>query len=85
MELDRQQSLGGRHLHDMYEIALDDLQLLGGLLWKVLQPQEGTSTRSEPTRQHRAQSALAWNRASARGQSGRPLCLLRTGDGQKET
>jgi len=43
MELDRQQSLGGRHLHDMYEIALDDLQLLGDLLGTVLPPQEGTA------------------------------------------
>ena len=67
------------------EIASYDLQLLGDLLWKVLQPQEGISTCSEPMLQHRAQSALAWNRASARGQSGRPLCLRRTGDGQKET
>jgi hypothetical protein len=67
------------------EIASYDLQLLGDLLWKVLQPQEGISTCSEPMLQHRAQLALAWNRASARGQSGRPLCLLRTGDGQKET
>jgi hypothetical protein len=83
----RQQSLGGRHFHDTYffEIALGRSAALGGLLWKVLQPQEGISTCSEPMLQHRAQSALAWNRASARGQSGRPLCLRRTGDGQKET
>ena len=30
------------------EIASYDLQLLGDLLWKVLQPQEGISTCSEP-------------------------------------